>query len=46
MDSHDIARSSDRDIKHPVDLLANFVTPLGALYFIMYNTHALKRQLT
>ena len=32
MGSHDIARSSHRDIKRPIDLLANFVTPLGALY--------------
>ena len=32
MGSHDIARSSDRDIKCLVDLLANFVTPLDTLY--------------
>ena len=35
MGSHDIAGSSDSDIKCPVDLLANLVIPLGAFY--LYN---------
>ena len=39
MGSHDIARSSDTDIKHPVDLLANSISHF---IFTIYNTHALQ----